>query len=320
MMGCLMAGCLLVLTRRELLGGATLAAAVAIKASAGLLAPLVALAAPRRPRAVIGLAAGALVLAGASLIAFGPHLPDLRDQDRLVGSYGFPNLIGYAAGRGGADAGVRGVMTLVLAAGLGACAGVAWSTRSWATPAGWGALLAIVCVSWLMPWYIVWALPFAALSCSRTLRAATVLVSVWVALVWSGLVPLLAHEHGVIPSRTAVGRVNHRFMDSLLLDHRRPCLGRRHIVRRRDGAAPPHRRAARSPRAVAQTARHHRGGRRVPGRHRARARRGFRPCRRVGRRLSGRGAGGDRRGPRRRLRADRRPARPARAADTARAA
>jgi alpha-1,6-mannosyltransferase len=281
MMSCLMAAGLLVLTRREMLGGATLAAAVAIKVSAGLLAPLVALAAPRRPRAVIGLAAGALVLAGASLIAFGLHVPDLRDQDRLVNSYSFPNLIGYAAGRGGADAGVRRVMALVLVAGLGACAAVAWRARSWATPAGWGALLAVVCVSWLMPWYIVWALPFAALSRSRALRAAVVVVSVWVTLVWSGLVPLLAQEHGVKLSRTAVGRADHRFMDSLLLDnpHPRACLGGPPIVRRRDGAARPHRRAPRSPRAAAQTARRDRGGRRMSARHRARAGRGVRPCR-----------------------------------------
>lgn len=285
MMACLMAGGLLVIGRREVLGGATLAAAVAIKASAGLLAPLVVFAAPRRPRAVAGLAAGALVLAGASLIAFGPHLPDLRDQDRLVGSYSFPNLIGYAAGRGGADAGVRGDMMLVLVAGLGACAAVAWLTRSWAAPAGWVALLAVVCVSWLMPWYILWALPFAALSRSRALRGAAVVMSVWVTLVWSGLVPLLAHEHGVYPSRTAVGRADHRFMDSLLLDDPRACLGGPLMLRRRDGAAPPHR--------SAQTARRHPGGPRVPGRHRARARRGVRPCRRVGRRLAGRGAHGD---------------------------
>jgi hypothetical protein len=280
MMACLMAGALLVLARRELLGGATLAAAVAIKASAGLLAPLVVLGAQRRWRATAGLAAGALVLAAATLIAFGPHLPDLRDQDRLVGTYGFPNLIGYAAGHGGADAAVRRWMSIALATGLGVCAIAAWRTRSWPTPAGWAALLTVVCVSWLMPWYILWALPFAALSRSRALRAAALVVSVWVALVWSGLVPLVAHQHGVYPSRTPVARANRQYLDSLLLDNPRPraCLGRAPMLRRRDGAARPHRSPARSPRVAAPPPRGHRGRRGMPGRHRARAGRRLRAC------------------------------------------
>jgi alpha-1,6-mannosyltransferase len=314
MMSCLMAGGLLVLARREVLGGATLAAAVAIKASAGLLAPLVALGAPRRWRAAAGIAAGAIVLSGATLVAFGPHLPDLHDQDRLVGSYSFPNLIGYASGHGGADAAVRRAATLVLVSGVAVCAVVAWRRRSWPTPAGWAGLLAVVCVSWLMPWYVLWVLPFAALSGSRTLRATTVVMAVWITLIWSGVVPQLAHAHGIYPSRTAVGRANHRYIDSLLLDHPRGCLGRAHILRRRDGAAPPH-----FARPAGRAA--HRG--RLPGgrdRHRAGAGRGVRPCRRVDRQLARRSDHGHRRRSRRRVRADGRPPRPARAAGAARAA
>ena len=219
MMACVMAGCLLILGRREVLGGGALAAAVAIKASAGLLAPVVALAAPRRWRAVAGVAAGALVLAEVTLLAFGPHLPDVHDQDRLVNDYSFPNLIGYASGHGGADAAVRRFMTIVLLVGLPVCAAVAWRKRSWATPAGWAGLLGVISVSWLMPWYIVWALPFAALSRSRTLRGATVLMTVWLTIIWSGLGTVIAHEHGIYPNRTAISRANHRFEYSLLTDH-----------------------------------------------------------------------------------------------------
>jgi hypothetical protein len=312
-MACLMAGGLLVLTRKELLGGATLAAAVAIKASAGLLAPLVVIGTPRRGRAAAGAAAGAVALAGVSLFAFGPHLPDLHDQGRLVDSYSFPNLIGYATGHGGADAAVQRFSTLLLVAGLAACAVVARRRRTWVTPAGWGGLLAVVCANWLMPWYILWALPFAALSRSRTLRAAAVVVAVWVALIWSGLVPLIAHEHGVYPGATAVGIANHRIVASLLRDHPgRACLGGRPILRRRDGGTAT---------VSARPARHAAGrGRGLAGRHRVGARHRLRRCRRMERQLAGRSARRHRRGESRLVRAHARAARPARAAVAARAA
>jgi hypothetical protein len=216
MMAALMGGGLLILARREVLGGVTLAVAVAIKASAGLLAPMLVVAAPRRWRAVAGAVAGAIVLVDASLFAFGANLPDLADQDRLVSSFSFPNLIGYAIGPGGADATVRSLMTIVLLAGVALCAAVAWRTRRWETPAGWAGLLAVVCTSWLMPWYVLWALPFAAISRSRLLRGAAVVMTVWLAFIASGLGTIVAHQHGIYPNHTAVGQANHRFELNLL--------------------------------------------------------------------------------------------------------
>jgi glycosyl transferase family 87 len=229
MMACLMAGCLLVLAGREGVGGAALAAAIAIKASAGLMAPVVALAAPRRGRALGGLVAGALALGAVTLLAFGPHLPDLRDQNRLVSLHSFPNVIGLAIGRGGEDAGVRSVATLVLAIGVAACAVAAWRTRRWPTPAGLAALAGVVCVSWMMPWYVLWALPFAALSRSAALRIATVLATVWVVLFSSGLVPAVLHDYGVYPTLTPVARA-HRRIERTLLEGRPPprLTGRQH--------------------------------------------------------------------------------------------
>jgi Glycosyltransferase family 87 len=228
MMACLMAGGLLILARREIVGGAALAAAVAIKASAGLLAPVVALGAPRRRRAVAGGAAATLVLGEVALLSFGPHLPDLHDQDRLVSEHSVPNMIGYALGRGGADAGVRTVTTIVLLAGVAVCAAVAWRRRSWPTAAGWAGLLGAVCVSWLMPWYVLWALPFAALSRSRLLHGAVVVMTAWVIFAAS-LAPVVAPQLGRSLNRTAVGRANHRFVKSLLDSH-----PRRVVVSHRD--------------------------------------------------------------------------------------
>ena len=42
-----------------------------------------------------------MLVAAASLIAFGLHIPDLSTQSRLVTNESVPNLIGLALGAGG---------------------------------------------------------------------------------------------------------------------------------------------------------------------------------------------------------------------------
>ena len=189
---------------------------MAIKASAAILAPVMALAGPRRWRAVAGGVSAALVLAFASWLAFGPHLPDLHDQNRLVSVHSFPNLVGYALGRGGADATVRTIAGALLFAGVAACGAVAWRTRSWTGPAGWAGMLAVMCVSWLMPWYVLWALPFAALSRSRLLRGTVVVVTAWLVMFNAGLAPVIAPQLSRALTHTSVARANTQFEKSLL--------------------------------------------------------------------------------------------------------
>ena len=55
--------------------GAALVAAVAVKASAGILLPIIVLGSRRRLRVLTGAVIGGLVLGAATLYAFGPHLP-----------------------------------------------------------------------------------------------------------------------------------------------------------------------------------------------------------------------------------------------------
>jgi hypothetical protein len=63
---------------------------------------------------------------------------------------------------------------------------------------------------------VLWALPFAALSPSRSLRIAAVVMTCWLAFVWSGLGPDIGHAHGLDLRHTPVGQANHRFTSSLL--------------------------------------------------------------------------------------------------------
>jgi alpha-1,6-mannosyltransferase len=219
MMLALMGGGLLLLTRREGWGGAALATAVAIKASAGLLLPVMLLGAPRRLRTTAGAAAGAIVLGAATLLAFGPHLPDIADQSKLVNPWSIPNVLGYIAGHGGADAAVRQVATLAGIAAAAICAVVAWRTRRWVTPTGWAALAGVASLSWATPWYILWALPFAALSASRTLRIVTVVIASYFLLIHAVPAARWFHHLGIHLFDTPTARANHRFERSLLADH-----------------------------------------------------------------------------------------------------
>jgi hypothetical protein len=52
---------------------------------------------------------------------------------------------------------------------------VVWTLRGgdWIRAAGWAALGLLLATDWLMPWYVIWVLPFAAIVKDSSLRAAT---------------------------------------------------------------------------------------------------------------------------------------------------
>jgi hypothetical protein len=45
--------------------------------------------------------------------------------------------------------------------------------------AGWATLAILVASAWLVPWYVLWLLPLAALAADRRLRWATVALCAW---------------------------------------------------------------------------------------------------------------------------------------------
>jgi hypothetical protein len=54
-----------------------------------------------------------------------------------------------------------------------------WTARGadWVRAAGWGTIGLLLATSYLTPWYLIWALPHAAVSRDRVLIAVTVVVS-----------------------------------------------------------------------------------------------------------------------------------------------
>src|ERR1700722_11768832 len=96
---------LLPLSPLQLGAGASVVIATGIKASGGVLIPVMLAGLLRNRRAftqvVLGMIGGSILVAVLSLAAFGLHIPDLSTQSKLVTSESVPNLIGLAVGAGG---------------------------------------------------------------------------------------------------------------------------------------------------------------------------------------------------------------------------
>jgi hypothetical protein len=205
--------------------GIALAIAVGIKASAAILVPIV-LASLLRDgrmlmRVVLGLIVGGALVGAASVLAFGLHIPDLSTQSKLVTSESVPNLIGLALGSGGESETLHKGMDAVLVVCVMLCCWQAFSRR-WSasdrafTAAGWASVALLVTLSWVLPWYVLWALPLAALSSSRRLRSVALLLSVYLIVAWAPASGLLWNAIDFHPETTALGRLHHRYVKELL--------------------------------------------------------------------------------------------------------
>ena len=140
------------------------------------------------------------------MIAFGFHLPDLSTQGRLVTAIGIPNLIGLALGQGG-ETGTLQIVVGALA-GLAVLACAIWAgrrPREWITACGIAMLVLVVSLSWAAPWYVLWILPFAALSAGRWLRVATTVLGAYLILAFMPAAVLLADDIGFHPAATPLG-------------------------------------------------------------------------------------------------------------------
>ena len=200
----------------EVGAGIALVAAVAIKASAAVLIPIVLAGTARRMRLALGLLIGFAAAAAMTIDAFGLNLPNIGQQARFVIPAGIPNLTGLALGFGGETAQMRYVLSLLLFAVIIGWSIWTWRTRRWLTACGWTSLVLVATLSWTLPWYIVWLLPFAALARSRGLRIAAVVLGVYIYLAWMPYsTEILGFLH-VNPANTTLGQQEATYMTSVL--------------------------------------------------------------------------------------------------------
>jgi hypothetical protein len=203
--------------RWDVAAGVCAVLAAGFKPSAALLAPIVILGCRRRGAALAGAAGAAVFVAALTAALYGAHLPAAGIQDRLVTPFSVPNVLAALSGHGGMTAHDRTLAHVVLAlATVGTIAAVAWR-RAWLPGAvGFAMLAAVLTLGWTMPWYVWWVLPFAALARTRVLAVACVALTVWLGL---GAIPQsisLLHDAGYHPTRTAVGKANHRYVERYL--------------------------------------------------------------------------------------------------------
>ena len=196
--------------RFDLLAGVLIVVAAGLRPPFAVAVPLVVLGARHRRAAAAGAAAAAAVAGLVVLAAFGGALPALGLQDRLVTPLSVPNLLGVAAGRGGADATVRGIGRDVLVVVVLAATLVVARRRSVA-PAAIGVVLlaAVPTLAWVMPWYLAWSLPFVALATPRVLVPAAAATCLWLGVGATPQVASIMHAAGFFPTRSAVGAANH---------------------------------------------------------------------------------------------------------------
>jgi hypothetical protein len=172
-------GCAAVLALREPGGGFAIASAAGLKLSATFVAPFALLGSPRPARLLAGAAAAIAVLAAAALAAFGPQALDsvalVGENQGRVSNYSLPNLAAELL-----NIGIGPVRTVALGAFLLLLAALLIRVHrggDWIGAAGWASLGLLLATAWLLPWYLVWALPFAAISRDDRLVAAVLALS-----------------------------------------------------------------------------------------------------------------------------------------------
>jgi Glycosyltransferase family 87 len=177
-----------VLSAREISAGAALAAAIATKASAAFLAPFALLAATnrgsmglKRPdggrfrpigRLLLGGALGAGVIVGGACLAFGwDWLQALGLAGENQGRTSYMSIPITVARLTGLDPEAVRLLALVLFLTLFFQL-LLWTWRGfdWVRAAAWTAAGLLLASSWLLPWYLIWLLPLAAISRDRPLQ------------------------------------------------------------------------------------------------------------------------------------------------------
>ncbi len=171
------------LARRDRSAGAMLMLAIGVKFTAVLLLPFLLVAArppQRRPRILVGAGLAAIPLVALHVSLFGFTVPNLQDQSTLLTDFSVPNILGDLIGLGG------GTPMLLRVANLAVVATVLYGLRrkdhDWIAGAGWSTFALVLSLAWLVPWYVIWVLPLAALGGSVRLRRAAIVLTLYLVL------------------------------------------------------------------------------------------------------------------------------------------
>jgi hypothetical protein len=175
------------LTARPAAAGAGFILAAAVKVSGLLYAPFAVLGAGSgrgRLRMLAGAALALALVAAVALAAFGTAVDAAltvagENQDR-VSRWSVPATL---ARIGGLDVDpIRTVLAIALAAAVAGLLVAVARGLDWVRAAGWAAFGVLVASAYVVPWYLLWLLPPAAISRDRALIGATILLTAFQAV------------------------------------------------------------------------------------------------------------------------------------------
>ncbi|HWK18241.1 MAG TPA: polyprenol phosphomannose-dependent alpha 1,6 mannosyltransferase MptB [Solirubrobacteraceae bacterium] len=180
MLAVLCAGLLALLRQRDRAAGALTVVAVGIKLTAGLMLPFAVAGRPGRRRDLLtgaGVAGAALAVLAAAMFGAGPlHLLATLQHNQANGDWhSIPGFISTRLGFGN----VGHVLSFVLAGGfvVAFCLLLrkVWrGEMDWIAGVGWATAAMLLTAGSLLPWYVAWILPFAALAGDRRLRTTAI--------------------------------------------------------------------------------------------------------------------------------------------------
>lgn len=162
-----------ILTAREGLGSGAFVSAAATKATAAIAIPFALLGSARRPRFLLGGLTALALLGPAACLAFGwswLHAFALAGENQ--GRTSHMSLPITTARLTGLDPGWVRTAFLTLYAALIVYL-LIWTHRGgdWLRATAWATTGLLLATAWLLPWYVLWPLPAAALSRDRVLQA-----------------------------------------------------------------------------------------------------------------------------------------------------
>jgi alpha-1,6-mannosyltransferase len=186
------------LAHREAAAGAALVASAAIKSSALVIAPFALLAAARRNRTwwgydhtksgyarlgwlVVGGLVGMVVVVAGAYLGFGWDWTSAfglagENQDRT--SYmSIPITLARLTGLDPDP--VRAAVLVLYAVAVVYLLVRTWRGYDWVQAAAWASFGLLLATAWLLPWYLIWVLPLAALSRSRPLQLLTLALTAY---------------------------------------------------------------------------------------------------------------------------------------------
>ena len=176
-----MLGIAFALTARPVLAAVGLVGSAAVKVSAALYTPFAAAGGSDRRRLLIGLVGVGGAVAAAALIGFGSGVLEAIDvaggnQER-VSRWSVPGTLARGTG--------IDVDLLRVSFGVIYLLVVAWLLvrvargADWVQAAAWAVFGLLVASAYMVPWYLIWLLPLAAIARDRALIWATILLTVF---------------------------------------------------------------------------------------------------------------------------------------------